>query len=133
MLRAAFLALLFATPVPFAAHAQSPGDLAGATKEAADTLKQAAADKLLVADMLGAEVTSPGGERLGTVENLVVVPGGKLVAAILALEGGEKLPVPYRMVKVSRAQEKLGVSLPVTLDDLRGDEAVEALAKALDL
>ena len=130
MLRALTLALLV---TPTYAHAQSPGDLAGAAKEAADTLKQAAADKLLVADMLGAEVTGPGGERLGTVENLVVVPGGKLVAAILALEGGEKLPVPYRMVKVSRAQEKLGVSLPVTLEDLRGDEAVEALAEALDL
>ena len=130
MLRALTLALLV---TPTYAHAQSLGDLAGAAKEAADTLKQAAADKLLVADMLGAEVTGPGGERLGTVENLAVVPGGKLVAAIIALEGGDKLPVPYRMVKVSRAQQKLGVTLPVSLEDLRGDEAVKALASALDL
>ena len=121
--------LLAANP----AHAQSLGDVAGAAKEAADTLKSAAENKLLVADMLGAEVTGPGGEAIGTVENLAVVPGGKLVAAVIALEGGDKLPVPYQMVKVSRAQEKLGVTLPVSLKDLRGDEAVKALAEALDL
>lgn len=133
MLRAALLALLLASPAPIAAHAQSLGDLAGAAESAAETLKSAAADKLLVADMLGAEVTGPGGEAIGTVENLAVVPGGKLVAAILTLENGERLPVPYQMVKVSRAQGKLDIELPVTLEDLRGDEAVNALAAALDL
>ena len=132
MLRAALVTLLLATPVPFAAHAQSLGDLAGAAKGAAEALKEAAADKLLVADMIGAEVTDPSGATVGTVENLVAVPGGKLVAAILKVEGG-RLPVPYEMVKVSRAQEKLGVTVPVSLEDLRGDEAVRALAEALDL
>ena len=118
-----------------AAASVASGDLAGAASEAADAIEGAAEAKLLIADMIGAQVKGPDGATLGTVENLVVVPGGTLVAAILAVQGtdGEHLPVPYRLVKVSGAADALGVSVPVGLEELRANEAVAALASALDL
>ena len=116
-----------------AAGALASGDLGAAASAAAEAIRGAAEDRLLIADVIGAEVTGPDGASLGTVENLVAVPGGKLVAAVLAVEGGERLPVPYELVKVSSAADTLGISLPVGLEELRADEAVAALAGALDL
>ena len=116
-----------------AASAAASGDLAGAADAAAEALRGAAEERLLIADLIGAEVAGPDGASLGTIENLVAVPGGTLVAAVLAVEGGGRLPVPYRLVKVSGAADALGVSLPVGLEELRADEAVRSLASLLDL
>lgn len=116
-----------------AASSVATGDLTGAASEAVDALKGADEARLLIADLIGAEVTGPGGQVLGTIEDLVAVPGGTLVAAILAVEGGERLPVPYQLVEASRGADALGVSLPVGLEELRADETVAALASALDL
>ena len=120
-----------------AASSLASGDLGTAASSAAEAVRGAAEARLLIAGMIGAEVTGPNGEALGTIENLVAVPSGTLVAAILAVEGGERLPVPFELVKTtnraSGAADALGVELPIGLEELRADEAVTALADALDL
>ena len=116
-----------------AAGAAASGDLGSAAEAAAEALKGAAEARLLIADLIGAEVTGPGDGRLGTVDDLVAVPGGRIVAALLSVEGGGRLPVPFELVKVAEAADSAGVSLPVTLEELRADEAVATLSKALGL
>ena len=78
------LAALLALAAPLPALAQLD-DISGAAEEAASQLSDAAADKLLLADMIGLEITGPNGDTVGTVEDLVAVPGGKLVAAVIRL------------------------------------------------
>ena len=116
-----------------AAQAAASGDLSSAATGAAEALKGAAEAKLLIADLIGADVTGPDDRKLGTVDDLVAVPGGRIVAVVLSIEGGERLPVPFELVKVARAADAAGVSLPVTLDELRADEAIRTLADALEL
>ena len=116
-----------------AAKAAASGDLSSAATAAAEALKGAAEAKLLIADLIGADVTGPDDRKLGTVDDLVAVPGGRIVAAVLSVEGGERLPVPFGLVKVANAADASGVSLPVTLDELRADEAIRTLADALEL
>lgn len=96
----------------------APGDVASAAADATKALGSAAQDKLLVRDLLGAPVSGPGGATVGTIADLVVIPGGRVVAAIIA-------------AKVSHTAGKLGLTLPVSLSDLRGMKEVQSLAKAI--
>jgi hypothetical protein len=50
------------------AFAQNSTDVTSAASEAASALKSAAKDKLLIADLIGADVTGPSGSRVGTME-----------------------------------------------------------------
>jgi sporulation protein YlmC with PRC-barrel domain len=123
------LAALHALP----AAAQGTGDIASAAGSAVDALASSAKDKLLVKDMLGAEVKGPDGKTIGTVENLVVLPGGRIVAAIVATDAKDtgRIPVPFSAVKIARAGGKLGFELPVGLSELKGMKEVQALAGAV--
>lgn len=119
------------------AAAQSNGtdvaDLSTAAKDAAETLSQAANDSLLVRDLLGATVTAPGGETSGTVEDLVVVPGGRIVAAIIKTgsDDAERIPVPFAAVKVTRSSSELKLELPKSVEALNSDGSLDALAEAV--
>lgn len=128
-----FCLALLAAVCALPAAAQGTGDIASAAKSAADELASGAKDKLLVKDMLGADVTGPGGEKIGTVENLVVVPGGRVVAAIVATDAEDtgRIPVPFSVVKMAQAGGKLGLELPVGLSKLQGMKEVQALAGAV--
>ncbi|UEM18583.1 hypothetical protein JL100_015810 [Skermanella mucosa] len=112
--------------------AQTMTDVTSAAKSAAKTLGSAAQDKLLVRDMLGAGVSGPGGKTVGTVEDLVAIPGGRIVAAIIATDAADmgRIPVPFTMVKVSRTAGKLGLDLPVGLSELKNMKEIQALAAA---
>ncbi|WP_230533399.1 PRC-barrel domain-containing protein [Microvirga roseola] len=122
------------TPNPAQAAQQlMPGDVASAAKSAADTLTSSAKDSLLVKDLLGAQVSGPGGDTVGTVDNLVAVPGGRIVAAILVPQGqgGDRIPVPFSIVKVAKTSGKLGITLPVSLSELKGMKEVQQLVSAV--
>ena len=72
------------------------------TSQAADLtskLAEGAADQVLVADMLGRDVIGPDGTALGTLENLVVLPGGNLVAAVIARPEGRRIALPWDAAK----------------------------------
>lgn len=127
-------AALVLAALPAAAQSNGSGspDLASAAKEAATALSDSAKDSLLVRDLLGATVTAPGGEKSGTVEDLVVVPGGRIVAALVKTgSDGERIPVPFSAVKVTRSASKLSLELPESIEALKKDSAVDALAKAI--
>ncbi|WP_420391268.1 PRC-barrel domain-containing protein [Acuticoccus sp.] len=131
--RLAAAAVLLLAPSALAQPQPAVADLTGAASGAVDALSDAAEDRLRIADVLGASVTGPSGETVGTVEDLVAIPGGRLVAVILSLEDGGRLGVPYQTLAVSRTSDALGLSLPVGIDDLRQNETVSQLSSALDL
>lgn len=132
----ALLAAALIQDAPLPAEAAEPttsGGIASAAKSAAGALASAGKDKLLVKDMLGAEVTGPGGETIGTVENLAVIPGGRVVAALLSTRSKDtgRIAVPFSAVKISRGAGKLGLGLPMSLSKLKSMDKVQALTKAV--
>ncbi len=90
-----------------------------AASKAADELAKKGKASVLASEMIGREVTGPGGGALGTVQDLVVVPGGQVMAILVAPKGGgAPVALPYRALKVSgaaKAADQLGLSLPVSL------------------
>ena len=70
---------------------------------------------------------------MGTVENFVVIPGGRIVAAIIATDAKDTggIPVPFSLVTVTHTGGKLGLTLPVGLSELKGMKEIQALAAAI--
>jgi len=114
-----------------AAEQMNAGDMASAAREAADTLAEAAKNRILIEDLFGTEITGPGGETIGTVDNLAVIPGGQIVAALVQTRDGQRIAVPFKAVKLSRAAGKLAASLPVGLSELQGMEELQSLAERM--
>ncbi len=112
-----------------------PSAISDAATKAADELAGKAKDSLLASEMIGREVTGPGGDSLGTVQDLVVIPGGQVMAILVKPKGGgEPVALPYRALKVSgaaKAADQMGLSLPVSLDEARGMQGMQALTKAV--
>lgn len=137
MIRSVVLALT----LPMAAAAQGapdlpaelPAEIAGseAMASAARAILDAGVDEILIGDLIGTTIEGPEGEALGTVENLVAVPGGRLVAALMTLEDGTRIAVPYQALKLSGAAEALEATLPVSADELRAMGELEDLAARL--
>ena len=124
---AAFGLLIAAGPAP----AQTP-DLASAASDAVATLQNQAQDALLVGDLIGAPAHAPSGEQVGTISNLVALPNGTLVAVLVQpADGGDPLALPYRLVKLGQRAGDAGVTLPDTLEGLRGSDALKNLSSAL--
>lgn len=131
-MRALALALL----LPAAAAAQGlelPDEITGpeGMAQAARTIAEAGVEQLLIADLIGLEVKGPEGEALGTVEDLVAIPGGRLVAALVSLEGGPRIAVPYSALKVTGARDALEATLPATGEELSGMSELTDLAESL--
>jgi hypothetical protein len=63
-------------------------------------------------------------------QNFVVIPGGRVVAAIVAtdVKGTGRIPVPFSMVKVPHTAGKLGLTLPVGLSELKNIKEIQTLA-----
>lgn len=121
--------LMFSAPVAFA---QDTLDLSSASSDAVSALSDAAEDKILIADLIGADVSDPSGDVVGTVDNLVAVPGGRIVAAIIKPEDdGDLLPVPFQAVKLSQGADKASVALPDTIGDMRDSSEVKDLSDAI--
>jgi sporulation protein YlmC with PRC-barrel domain len=117
------------------AGAQSLPDPAAVTEGAAalvSELGDMAADHLLIADMLGAEVIGADGTAIGTVENFVAIPGGRLVAAVIARMDGGRIALPWDAVKAGVAAGE-AIELPMTEAELDGAEALRDLTEALGL
>ena len=135
-MRALGPALVLALALPCAAPAQDldlPEEVAGseALARAATTIAEAGVDKVLVADLIGLEVRGPGGEPLGTVEDLAAIPGGRLVAALMSLEDGTRIAVPYAALKVAGARGTLEATLPMSAEELGGMRELKELAASL--
>jgi PRC-barrel domain len=100
-----------------------------AIASAAQTIAEAAKDKVLVGDLIGQSLTGVEGDTIGTVENLVAVPGGRLVAALVRTSDGTRIAVPYAALKVSAAAQGLSATVPAS--ELTGMGELQSLAQSL--
>lgn len=110
-----------------------PDEIAGseAVASAARTIVEAGADKVLLADLIGSEVAGPSGEALGTVEDLAAIPGGRLIAALVSLDDGTMVALPYQALKLDAAGETARATLDLTAEELRALPELRELADAL--
>lgn len=137
--RPALLAALLALPVPAAAMEPlqglaDPDAVADLAANAAAVVSEKARDTLLVRQMLGREITGPDGETVGTLGNLVMVPGGRVAAIIVLPASGEPVVLPYQALKLSAAaaaDEAVGLSLPLDLEEARSLGPVQELTAAV--
>lgn len=121
----------------FAAAQDLPVDLpdsltdAAGIASAAQTLGEAAMDRLLIKDLIGTELTGSDGNSVGTIEDFVVIPGGRIVAALIETGDGTRLAVPFAAVKVVNAASQVGLEVPVGASELQGMGELRALASSL--
>jgi len=130
------VAILVAVTVSAAPAVAAEGpldDLGPAATDALQSLRDAARDRVLVGDLMGAEVDGPSGEALGTVRNLAAIPGGRLVAVVIELPDGERVAVPWQLVSLSRTADAVGLSVPVRADALLENQAVKEMSDLLGL
>jgi sporulation protein YlmC with PRC-barrel domain len=121
--------------VPALAPAQEvPGlsQIEGAAGDLLDRGIDLGADVLLIADLLGREVVGPDGGSLGTVEDFVLIPGGNLVAALIARPDAPTIALPYEAVSAGVAVNG-PVEIPMTGAEIDGSEALARLSRALGL
>lgn len=122
------------TAVPAAAQdlgdLMTPDKVDAAAGDAAEKLAEAGKDKLLLADLIGAELKGPDDGTIGTIENLVATPSGALVAAVVSVDD-ERLAVPYRAVKVARSGDTVQAQISMSASDLKESETVKKLTEAL--
>ncbi|HUF56308.1 MAG TPA: hypothetical protein VMM55_07075 [Thermohalobaculum sp.] len=136
---ALMLAAALALPLPAAGMEPlqglaDPDAVADLAANAAGVVTEKAKDTLLVREMLGREITGPGGETVGTLGNLVVVPGGRIAAIVVLPGSGDPLVLPYQALKLSAAAsagEAVGLSLPMDLEEARGLGPVQDLTAAV--
>jgi len=99
----AAVALACFTAVPSAfgnASSQSGTDAPKSSMQA----RQSGPCVCLASDLIGTKVTSPQGEKLGKIEDVVVYPGGEVAYAVLSFGGvlglGDKLfAIPWNVLK----------------------------------
>jgi sporulation protein YlmC with PRC-barrel domain len=122
---------------PLAAAQEMPVELpdsltdASGIASAARTLAEAGADRLLLADLIGQEIIGSDGSTVGTVEDFVATPGGRVVAALVSMPDGTRLAVPYAAIKVVGAAETAGLEVPVTASELQEMGELRSLAESL--
>jgi hypothetical protein len=74
-----------------------------AIASAATSLAGAAKDRLLIKDLLGKDLTGADGQAVGTVQDFALAPGGRLVAALVRLQNGSRIAVPFSAIKLAKA------------------------------
>lgn len=131
--RAVALILCGAAPVAAQQVPTGPVDVGSISELAsmAQDVGAMAADKLLVRDMLGQPLLGEGGETVGTVEDFVVVPGGRIVAALVETQDGSRIAVPFTAVKLGQAASSGMMQVPLPASELTGAEALRSLASQL--
>ncbi|MGJ3264302.1 MAG: PRC-barrel domain-containing protein [Salinarimonas sp.] len=124
-------ALVLAAGPALAQDVTSPEDVTGALSDATSALAEAGEDALLVRDLLGMELANPSGETAGTVRDFVVVPGGRLVAALVETPDGTRVPVPFAAIKLADKGATARAALGQPLEELRAGDGYDALQDAL--
>jgi PRC-barrel domain len=110
-----------------AQRVSDPAALASAAKDLAGM----ASDRLLIKDLLGQELAGPDGNSVGTIEDLVVVPGGRVVAALVETSDGTRLAIPFAAVKLASAADGPPVSTTLKADEIKGMSELKTLAQTL--
>lgn len=95
-------------------------------------LTRAADNQISIGNYYQRDVFGPGGERLGSVKDLIIGPDGRITAAVLSvgrfLGLGEKdVAVPFSSVLMERKDGELRLSLNAAKDALQAAPAFEAI------
>lgn len=137
ILRAVFIVLALAcADEPAAAQSGSSSQgsgFGGAVQSAIGSLTGAAKDKVLIKDLLGMKVSGPGGGTIGTVSDFAVLPGGRMIAALLTTADPKigQIAVPFTAIKIASSAKTVSLSLPMTLPELTGRADIQRLTAAV--
>lgn len=104
---------------------------AASIASAAQTLHKAGMDKLLVKDLIGKTLTGAEGDTIGTIENFAVIPGGRIIAALISLGDGTMIAVPYAAIQVANAAGVAAPNVPISASDIQGMSELRSLASSL--
>ncbi len=109
-----------------------PDSLSNASSiaSAAQSLGEAGAEKLLIKDLIGKTLTGADGNTVGRVENFVVIPGGRIVAALVSTGEGSTIAVPYAAIKMADAAEAANLTAQIPASELSGMSELKSLAEA---
>ena len=127
------LACVFQPAAVQTGSASQGSGFGGAVQSAVGALTGAAKDKVLIKDLLGMKVSDPGGGVIGTVSDFAVLPGGRMIAALLTTADPKigKIAVPFTAMKISRTAKTVSLSLPMTLPELAGRGDIQRLTTAV--
>jgi sporulation protein YlmC with PRC-barrel domain len=100
-------------------------------------LTRAADDQISIGSYYQRDIYGSGGERLGSVKDLIIGPDGRITAAVLSvgrfLGIGEKdVAVPFSSVLMERKDGELRLSLNAAKDALQAAPAFEAVRSRPD-
>lgn len=98
---------------------------------AASKLAGEGKDRLLLTNMLDEKIKGSDGETIGTVKDFAVIPGGRVIAAIVETDDGMRIAIPYGAVKVAVSADALGLEVPVNSSDIQSLSELESLAESL--
>ncbi len=102
-----------------------------AVAEAASKLVDQGKDTFLVEGMLGREIKGSDGETIGEIKDLVVIPGGRIPAALVEVDGDTTIAVPFGAVKLSGSADEAGLDLPLTKSEVEDMDELQKLAEEL--
>lgn len=71
------------------------------------------------------------GDTVGTIEDFAVVPGGRIIAALVSAGDGTVIAVPYAAIKVANAAGTASLDVPVHASELQGMSELKSLANSL--
>lgn len=98
---------------------------------AAQSLREAGMDKLLIQDLIGKTLSGTDGNAVGTIEDFAVVPGGRIIAALVSAGDGTVIAVPYAAIKVVNAAGTASLHVSVRASELQGMSELRSLANSL--
>ncbi|WP_299823268.1 PRC-barrel domain-containing protein [uncultured Jannaschia sp.] len=104
---------------------------AASIASAAKSLSEIGMDKLLIKDLIGKKLTGGDGNTVGTIENFVVVPGGRVIAALISSDDGTTIAVPYAAIKVANAAGTASANVSVPATELQGMSELRSLADSM--
>lgn len=120
--------------LPAASEDALPDDLKNLTSrdaiaKAASTLAETAKDSVLLKDLLDKRIKGSDGKTIGTVKNFAVVPGGRLMAAIVELGDGTRMALPLGAIKGLTSASGAGLQVPITASEARQMGELKTLAE----
>lgn len=104
---------------------------ASSLASAAQTLREAEMKRLLIKDLLGKKLSGADGSTVGTIENFAVIPGGRIIAALVSTDDGTMIAVPYAAIKVANAAGAVDLNIPVPASEIQGMSELRSLASSI--
>jgi hypothetical protein len=132
--------LLLPSSPPRVAETHRAGQTVTATAQkmgstASPFITKAADDWISVNGYVSKEIYSRSGEKLGTIEDVLIGPDGRLNAAVVSINqalgiGSKDIAVPFAALHLERRSAEARLILDTTMDALQSAPAFEVRPKA---